>query len=148
MSKVTKTSHDHVTILIGKDAKIESTTSTFTIMVMSQDPAFFPGSLRSNLDFSGKLTDERLWGVLDQVGLRDRVAGIRGGLSADVSVDASLLSLGQRQLLFLAQAIIRKPKLVVFDEATEVLEHGYVCCQVQFQWFLCVPENMHTHSQT
>ena len=89
-----------------------------------QDPTLFPGTLRSNLDPSGMLTDEQLWGTLDQVGLRDRVAGIRGGLSVDVGKDATLFSLGQRQLLYLARALVRRTKLLVFDEATESIEHG------------------------
>lgn len=91
-----------------------------------QDPVLFPGTLRSNLDLSGRLSDEELWAVLDWVDLRDRVAGIRGGLSVDVDSDASLFSLGQRQLLCLARAMIRKTKLVIFEEATETIEHGLV----------------------
>ena len=92
---------------------------------VSQDPTLFPGTLCSNLDPSGMLTDEQLWGILDQVGLRDHVAGIHGDLSVDVGKDATLFSLGQRQLLYLARALVRRTKLLVFDEATESIEHGW-----------------------
>jgi ATP-binding cassette subfamily C (CFTR/MRP) protein 1 len=80
---------------------------------LPQHPFFLHGSVRHNLDPTGTVRDVELVQSLRKVGLW----GIfTGGLDGDLRVED--LSHGQRQLFSLATAILRKSKIVVFDEVT------------------------------
>nr|KAG5697757.1 hypothetical protein BaRGS_026714 [Batillaria attramentaria] len=88
-------------------------------MRVIHEPVLFPGTLRDNLDPGGEYTDEELWTALDKMGLRDRVAGIRGGLSVDVSGDTAIFSLGQRQLICL---VFNRGEVREFDTPYALLQ--------------------------
>ncbi|XP_020629411.1 multidrug resistance-associated protein 4-like isoform X2 [Orbicella faveolata] len=93
------------------------------LSVIPQDPVLFSGSLRKNLDPFNEYCDEDLWLALHEVQLRDTICSLNGGLDALLTESGSNLSVGQRQLVCLARAILRGNKILVMDEATANVDH-------------------------
>merc|ERR1719384_105905 len=88
------------------------------ISIIPQDPLVFTGTLRRNLDPFSEHDDASLWRVLEEVHLAESVRDLKEGLSTEMSEGGSNLSVGQRQLVCLARAILRRNRVLVLDEAT------------------------------
>jgi len=76
----------------------------------------FTGSLRYNLDPEGKYADERMLELLNEASLVELVK--KEGLDMEIQENGANLSSGEKQLICICRAILRRSKVVVLDEAT------------------------------
>ena len=110
-------------ILGGVDIRsMDIETRTSRIGFILQEPFLFTGTIRDNILYGNAqykdLPNEALTRILTESGLEGLLERFDGGLTAEIKSSGDGISLGQKQLIAFMRAVLRKPELLILDEAT------------------------------
>ncbi|XP_041645483.1 ATP-binding cassette sub-family C member 12 [Cheilinus undulatus] len=92
------------------------------LSIIPQDPVLFIGTVRYNLDPFNNYTDDEIWSVLEKTYMKDSIARLEEKLEAPVLENGENFSVGERQLMCMARALLRNSKIILLDEATASID--------------------------
>lgn len=110
-------------LLDGRDIRTyQPNERTAKVGFILQEPFLFTGTLRDNILYGNthlyNFTDEQLIDELQKAGLKELLQRFDGGLNSEIRSEADGISLGQKQLIAFMRAVIRRPDVLILDEAT------------------------------
>ena len=93
------------------------------LTIIPQDPALMEGTLRYNIDPLDKCSDNDIIRIMEKIGFDYIIKRNNQGLQQEIAEGGSNLSVGEKQLICITRAILRKSKIIIMDEATASIDY-------------------------
>jgi len=111
-------------LINGHDAReFDPTAFRSKMALVMQDPFLFTGTIRENIfDETNQLSNREMQAVINAANCTELIGRLPAGIDTMLSEGGASISSGERQLISIARAIARNPRLILFDEATSYID--------------------------